>query len=127
LQQASNQKNRKRGYMPFLICTMCVSLNLLAYLPSQTFREAEATEFSVTLFLLLVFILSGSFAALATFQNRGDIGLVSLLFVSVAFVVVSVYSGSWGLKTRITLQLFYAILVLTFGTIGLLATKRQAT
>jgi hypothetical protein len=127
LPQAPNHKNRKRGYVAFLICAMCVSLNLLAYLPSQTLRQAEATEFTVTLFLLLVFVLSGLFAALATFKNRRDIVLVSLLFVSVAFVAMSVYSGSWELKTRITLQLSYAILVLTLGTIGLLGIRRQAS
>jgi hypothetical protein len=123
-QQAPNQKNRKRGYVAFLICAMCVSLNLLAYLPSQTFREAEATEFTVTLFLLLVFILSGLFAALATFKNRGDIGLVSLLLVSVAFVIMSIYSSRWVWEM---LQVSYAILVLTLGTIGLLAPRRQTT
>jgi uncharacterized membrane protein HdeD (DUF308 family) len=117
LQQAPNQKNRKRGYAAFLICALCVDLNLLAYLPSQTF----------TALLALVFVLSGLFATLATLKNRSDIGLVWLLLLSVAFVVVSVYGRSWELKARIGLQLSYAILVLTFGTIGLLVARRQPT
>jgi hypothetical protein len=125
LNQAPNQKNRKRGYVAFLICGICVALNLLAYLPRQTFEEAEATEFTVTIFLLLVFVGAGLFATISTFRNRGDIGLVSLLLVSVAFVIVSIFSGPWEWKVRIALQLSYAILVLTLGTIRLLATRRQ--
>jgi len=127
LEQVANQKNRKRGYVAFLICGICVALNILAYLPAQSFIEAEVTEFTVTIFLFLVFVLAGLFAAISTFKNRGEIGLVSLLLVSVAFVIASIYSGPWELKMRIALQLSYAILVLILGTIGLLAAKRQAT
>jgi len=127
LNQAPNRKNRKRGYAAFLICGICVALNLLAYLPRQTFEEAEATEFTVTIFLLVVFVVAGLFASVSTLRNRGDIGLVSLLLVSVAFVIVSIFSGPWGREKRIALQLSYAILVLTLGTIGLFATRRQAT
>jgi uncharacterized membrane protein YhaH (DUF805 family) len=127
LQQVHNHKNRKRGYAAFLVCGVCVALNLLAYLPRKTFEEAEATEFIVTGFLVLVFIVAGLFAAISTLKNLGDIGLVSMLLASAAFVIVSVYDGSWEWRMRIALQLSYAILVLTFGTIGLLTTRRQAT
>ena len=104
LRQVPNQKNRKRGYVAFLICGICVALNLLAYLPPQTFEQAEATEFTVTVFLLLVFVVAGLFGAISTFKNRGDIGLVSLLLVSVVFVTMSIFSGPWEWKIRITLE-----------------------
>ena len=126
VQQVQNQKNAKRGYVAFLICGICVALNLLAYLPAQSFIEAEATEFTITIFLLLVFVIAGFIAAISTIKNRGNIGLMSLLLSTVAFVIVSNYSGSWELKMRIALQLSYAILVLALGTIGLLLTHRRA-
>jgi hypothetical protein len=127
LQRIPNQINRKRGYVAFLICGICVALNILAYLPTQSFREAEAAEFTVTLFLLLVFVVAGFTATISTIKNREDMGLVSLLSFTVAFVIVNIYSGPWELKMRIALQLSYAILVLALGTIGLLTTRRQAT
>jgi uncharacterized membrane protein YhaH (DUF805 family) len=126
VQQVPNRKSRKRGYVAFLICGICVALNLLAYLPPQTFEQAEATEFTVTLLLLLVFVLAGFIAAISTVKNRGDGGLVSLLLLTLVFAAMSNFSGSWEWKLRIALQLSYAILVLTLGTIGLLATQRQA-
>jgi hypothetical protein len=127
LRQVVNQQSRKRGYVAFLVCGICVALNLLAYLPPQTFREAEATEFTATAFLLLVFVVTGLIAVVSTLKNRGDIGVLSLLSLSVAFVIVTIHSGPWEWKMRIAMQISYAILVLTLGTIGLLATQRQAT
>src|SRR5260370_9607357 len=118
-QQVPNQTSRTRGYVAFLICGICVALNLLAYLPSQTFREAEATEFTVTLLLLLVFISAGLIATILAIKNRQDVGLVSLLLLTIAFVIANNCSSSWGWKMRIALQLSYAILVLTLGTIEL--------
>jgi hypothetical protein len=125
-QRSTNQQSKKRGYVAFLICGICVALNLLAYLPPQTFEEAESTEFTVTVFLLLVFVVAGLIATVSAIKNRGDIGLVSLLLTTVAFAILSKYSGSWELRIRIALQLSYAILVLTLGTIGLLLAQRQA-
>ena len=49
------------GYIAFLVCGLCVGFNLLAYLPAQTFAEAEATEFTVTLMLFLIFVAATFF------------------------------------------------------------------
>ena len=127
LHRFPNQKNRKRGYAAFLVCGICVALNLLTYLPRKAVVEAEATEFTVTVFLLLVFIVASLLAAISTLKNRGDRVLVSQLLLTVAFVMVSIYGHVWEWKMSIALQLSYAVLVLTFGTIGLLANRRQAT
>jgi len=110
-----------------LVCGICVALNLLTYLPRKAVVEAEATEFTVTVFLLLVFIVASLLAAISTLKNRGDRVLVSQLLLTVAFVMVSIYGHVWEWKMSIALQLSYAVLVLTFGTIGLLANRRQAT
>jgi hypothetical protein len=104
LHLSPNQKNRKRGYAAHLVCGVCAALNLLAYLPPKAFEGAEATEFTVTIFLLLIFIVAGLFAAISTLKNRGDIGLLSLLILSVAFVMVSTYGSAWEWKTRIALH-----------------------
>jgi hypothetical protein len=126
LRQIPNQRSGKGGYVAFLICGICVALNVLAYLPAQSFREAEATEFTVTLFLLLVFVIALLVAAISTIRNRRNDLLVLLLLLSVAFVAMTNYSRSWESKMRVVLQLSYAILVLTLGTIGMLLAQRRA-
>ncbi len=126
LRQIPNPRNGKRGYVAFLICGICVALNVLAYVPAQSFREAEATEFTVTLFLLLVFVIAFFVAAISTIKNRGNSGLVLLLLLTVVFIAMINYGRSWESKMRVALQLSYAILVLTLGTIGLLLAQRRA-
>jgi uncharacterized membrane protein YhaH (DUF805 family) len=125
LAQITVQRSRKRGYAAFLICGLCVALNILAYLPAQSFEQSEATEFTVTLFLLLVFSISALIGAALAIKNMRDVGLLMLLLVTIGFAFASSYSGSWGWKIRIALQLSYAILVLTVGAFRLLTIQRQ--
>jgi uncharacterized membrane protein HdeD (DUF308 family) len=125
LHQTAIQKNKKRGYAAFLLCGLCAALNVLAYLPAKTFEEAEAVEFTTTTLLLLIFVIAGFFGMISTIKNRRDGGLLLLLIVTVLFCLVSTYSGSWPSKTRVALQLSYAVLVLAFGTIRLLAIQRD--
>ena len=108
-----------------MVCGICVALNILAYLPPQTFEEAEATEFTVTLLLLMIFVIAGFIGVVSTIKNRRDTGLLVLLLLTVAFALTTNYWGSWALRIRIGLQLSYAILVLTLGTVRLLAVQRQ--
>jgi uncharacterized membrane protein YhaH (DUF805 family) len=123
--QVTVQRSRKRGYAAFLICGLCVALNVLAYLPAQSFEQSEATEFTVTLLLLAVFIISALTGAALAIKNMRDAGLLMLLLVTIGFAFASSYSRSWGWKMRIFLQLSYAILVLTIGTFQILAIQRQ--
>ena len=123
--QTAVQKSRKRGYAAFLVCGICVALNILAYLPAQTFLEAEAIEFTTTLLLLVIFIIAGFIGVVSAIKNRGDAGLLVLLLLTFAFALTTNYWGSWALKIRIGLQLSYVILVLTLGTVRLLAVERQ--
>jgi len=118
-------KSKKRGYVAFFVCGLCVALNLLAYLPAKTFEEAEATEFTVTLFLLLVFVVSGLVAAIFTIKNHRDIPLLALALITITFAFMSSLSGAWSQHARVAVQISYAIVVLTLATVRLLAASRQ--
>lgn len=112
-QQSSIQKSKKRGYVAFLICGVCVALNVLAYLPAQSFEQSEATEFTVTLLLLLVFVVSALIGAILAIKNLRDFALTFLLLATIAFALTSNYTGTWGRRPRVVLELSYAAVVLT--------------
>jgi len=123
--QVTVWKSKRRGYVSFLVCGLCVALNVLAYLPAKTFEEAEATEFTVTLFLLLIFVVSGLTAVILTIKNHRDVPLLALMLITMTFAFMSSLSGAWTRQTRIALQLSYAIVVLILATIRLLAVSRR--
>src|SRR5690242_7910258 len=123
--QIAAWKSKRRGYVAFLVCGLCVALNVLAYQPAKTFEEAEATEFTVTLFLLLIFVISGLIAAILTIKNHRDVPLLALMLITMTFAFMSSLSGAWTRQTRIALQLSYAIVVLILTTIRLLAVSRR--
>jgi hypothetical protein len=88
-------------------------------------EQAEATEFTTTLLLLPIFIIAGLCRIFLAIKNRGDVGLVALVLITIAFAFTSNYSGSWNWKLRMGMQLSYALMVLSLGTIRLLAVSRQ--
>jgi 4-hydroxybenzoate polyprenyltransferase len=108
------------------VCGLCVALNVLAYLPSQTFEAAEATEFTLTLALFLAFVGSSIVAWIYAFKRRKEIGLVVLLLLSLTFVALVSFSGSFGSRSRTALQLSYAIIVLGLASVRLLTLRRSA-
>jgi hypothetical protein len=123
-QEITARKSEKMGYIAFLVCGLCVGFNLLAYLPAQTFVDAETTEFTATLMLLLIFVAAAFVAVISTIKNFRDLGLVLLLLSTVAFVAISLRS-SWEGKTRVALQLSYAIFVFAIGTFRLVFPQRR--
>jgi len=118
-------KSRRRGYVAVLVCGLCVALNVLAYLPAKTFEEAEAIEFTVTLFLLLIFVISGLTAAILTIKNHPDVSLLALMVITMTFAFMSSLSGAWSRQTRIALQLSYATVVLILATVRLPAVSHR--
>ncbi len=121
----ANQVSRMRGYTAFIICGLCVALNALAYIPTKSFREAEATEFTVTITLLVVFIISSIVAWTCAVKNRRDVVLVGLLLLSATFVTFIYFSSSFRYQVRTLLEISYAIVVLGLGSIRLLAIRRS--
>jgi hypothetical protein len=49
-----------------------VALHVLAYIPSQTFEQAETTEFTVTLALVVTLLISSITALILAVKNRRD-------------------------------------------------------
>ena len=113
-----------RGYAAFLVCGLCVVLNVLVYIPARTFEQAESTEFTVTLALLAAFLVSSITALILTVKNRRDVGLIALLVLSIAFVTLTYYSGSFRLHARRIVDLTYAIAVLGVAAIRLMTLRR---
>jgi hypothetical protein len=111
-QAAAIRRSTIRGYVAFALCGLCAALNVAAYLPPQTIEEAEATEFTITLALLVVFLISSIVAWIYAVKNHREIGLVVLLFLSITFVALSYFEGSFRWQLRIAWQLSYAIVVL---------------
>ena len=97
-----------------------------AYLLSQTFEEAEPTEFTVTLALLVAFVISSIVAWTYAMKNRGEVGLIALLLLSVTFVALSYFSGSFRSQARTALQLAYSISVLGIASVRLLMIRRSS-
>ena len=114
-----------RGYTAFLVCGLCVALNVLAYIPSQTFEQAETTEFTVTLALVVSFLISSIIGLVLALKNRRDVGLIALLVASIAFVTLSYYRGSFQLHVRRIVDLSYAVGVLGLTTVRLLMLRRS--
>jgi hypothetical protein len=114
-----------RGYTAFLVCGLCVALNVLAYIPSQTFEQAETTEFTVTLALVVTFLISSITALILTVKNCRDVGLLALLVASIAFVALSYYGGSFQLHVRRIVDLSYVVGVLGVTTVRLLMLRRS--
>lgn len=114
-----------RGYTAFLLCGLCVALNVLAYVPSRTFEQAETTEFTITLALAVTFLVSSIIGLVLALKNRRDAGLILLLVATIAFAILSYYGGSFGLHVRRTGSLTYAVVVLGIATIRLLMLRRS--
>jgi hypothetical protein len=125
-QAAAIRRSAIRGYVAFVICGLCVAMNILAYLPSQTFEASEATEFTVTLALLGAFLISSVVAWIYAVKNRRDAGLVALLLLSASFVASSYFWGAFRSQTRTALQLSYAIVVLALAPIRIVTLRRSA-
>jgi uncharacterized membrane protein HdeD (DUF308 family) len=125
-QAAAIRRSTIRGYVAFAVCGLCVALNVLAYLPSQTFEEAEATEFTATLAVLVVFLISSIVAWIYAVKNRKEIGLVVLLLLSITFVALSYFSGTFPSHVRTALQLCYAIVVLGISAARLMLMQRPS-
>jgi uncharacterized membrane protein HdeD (DUF308 family) len=123
---AAGKRSEVRGYAAFLVCGLCVALNLISFLPSQTFEQAEATEFTTTLALFAAFVVSSIVALIYAIKNRREAGLIALLLVSVAFVILSCVSGAFSRDARTALQLSYAIVILGFASARILALRRSA-
>jgi hypothetical protein len=96
-----------RAYAAFLVCGLCVALNKLAYLPRQTFSEAEPTEFTVTLPLLVIFLVSSVVAAILALKNRKNIALVVLLLATCVFVGWAHFGSGFQSQTGQVMQLAY--------------------
>jgi hypothetical protein len=114
-----------RGYTAFLVCGLCVALNVFAYIPSQTFEQAETTAFTVTLALVVTFLISSITAQILAVKNRRDVGLIALMVASIAFVTLSYYGGSFQLHVRRIVDLSYAVGVLGLTTVRLLMLRRS--
>ena len=125
-QTAAIRQSTIRGYAAFVVCGLCVALNLIFYLPAKTFEQAEVTEFTVTLALLAAFIISSIFASGYAIKNRHDLGLVSLFSLSIVFVILICASGLFSWQARSALQLCYAIIVLGSASVRLLSLRRPA-
>jgi uncharacterized membrane protein HdeD (DUF308 family) len=125
-QAAAIRQSTIRGYVAFAVCGLCAALNVAAYPPPQTFEEAEATEFTVTLALLVVFLISSIVAWIYAVKNRKEIGLVVLLLLSIIFVAPNYFSGSFTSHVRTALQLWYAIIVLGIAAVRLKMIQRPS-
>jgi hypothetical protein len=123
-QAAAIPRSAIRGYVAFAVCGLCVALNVLVYLPSQTFKVAEATEFTVTLALLVVFLISSIVAWIYAVKNRKEIGLLVLLLLSITFIALSYFGGSLQSRVRTALELCYAIVVLGIAAARLMMIQR---
>jgi uncharacterized membrane protein HdeD (DUF308 family) len=124
--EAAGKRSEARGYAAFLVCGLCVALNLVSYLPAQTFEQAEATEFTTTLALFAAFVISSIVALIYAIKNRQEASLIALLLVSIAFVILSCVSGAFSQTGRTALQLSYAIVVLGVASARILALGRSA-
>jgi hypothetical protein len=102
-----------------------VALNILAYLPSQTFEEAEATEFTVTLALVVAFLIFSIIGLILTVKNRRDTGLIALSLVTMAFITLSYFRGAFQSQVRKTVDLSYAFAVLGIATARMLMIRRS--
>jgi cytochrome bd-type quinol oxidase subunit 2 len=111
----------RRGYIAIAICGLCVGLNILAYSPGQSFEQAESTEFTVTLFLLLVFVISLLVATFFVIRNRRDIVLMLLLLVTFAFAWSAT---TYAVSTHRSIYLSYAICTTSLATLRLVAQGR---
>ena len=118
-------KSRKKGYAAFLVCGLCAALNVLAYLPRQTFEEAEATEFTVTLLLVVVFLVFGILGIVLAIKNARDSLLLALMLATVSFTLTINLSGAWKSSMRVGLELAYAVFAIALGTLGLLLVSRK--
>jgi len=117
----------RRGYVAFFLCGLCVALNELAYLPSQTFVETEATEFTVTFALLILFVASAIAGTVYTFRHPRDSGLVTLFLVTLGFVASSYFRGSYSLHARVILDISYAVLVCAATVFAILRSRHSTT
>jgi len=126
LRETVGERRKIRGYAAFLVCGLCAALNLIAYLPTQTFEQAEATEFTTTLALIIVFLISSVVAVIYAIKNSRELGLIALLLFSVAFVTLICVSGSFSRAARTALQLSYAVVVLGFASARILALRRSS-
>jgi hypothetical protein len=99
--------------------------NVLAYLPTQTIEEAETTEFTVTIALFVVFVITSIAAWILAIKNHREIGLIALLLLSFAFVMLSYFGGSLKSPVRTTLQFSYAIIVLGVAAVRLVMIRRS--
>ena len=120
-------RSENRGYAAFLTGGVCVALNLISYLPARTFEQAEVTEFTVTLVLLTGFAIFTIVASSYALRNRQEPGLVALFLLSVAFILLICFGGSFDSMARSGLQLCYAIIVLGIASTRLLMFRRSAT
>ena len=118
-------RSTMRGYTAFLVCGLCVALNVLAYVPSQTFEQAETTEFTITLALAVTFLVSSIIGLVLALKNRRDVGLILLLVATITFAILSYYGGSFGLHVRRSGSLTYAVIVLGVATVRLLVLRRS--
>jgi hypothetical protein len=59
-------------------------------------------------------------------KNYREIGLAALLFLSITFVALSYFGGSFESQVRTTWQLFYAISVLGVAAVRLLMIRRSS-
>jgi hypothetical protein len=125
-QAAAIRRSTIRGYAAFVVCGLCVALNVVAYLPSQTVEEAEKTEFTVTLALLGAFVISSMVAWIYAVKNRRDAGLLGLLLLSAVFLISTYFWGSLRSQTRTALQFSYAIAVLSIASVRLVTLRRTS-
>jgi drug/metabolite transporter (DMT)-like permease len=119
------ERRKIRGYAAFLVCGLCVALNLIFYLLAATFAEADLTELPVTLALLVVFAISSIVAWVYAIKNRREPGLVALLLLSIAFVILISVSSSFSWDAQSVLQLSYAIIVIALAPFRIVTLRRS--
>jgi hypothetical protein len=124
---SENWNRQRRAYIWFLVCGLCLLINVFAYLPGRDFWGAEAIEFIVTIPLIPVFLLSGLIGIISVVRLgfKKDKVLLVLMCCTVCFVAFAFFRGETSRQVRQLVDVLCAAITTVLSLLGLAFALRR--